>query len=403
MDGEELRFRVTCELRKAAGRVRSAVAPPRWRRGHLARLLATGQLEARCCRRRNARCARAIGPPRIARWRPISRPARHDSRSIRARSMRCAARITRRFPDAAADASRRAERVLAGRYDLLGYRDLPFGTPPAWHKDPVHNREAPAGYWSAIPYLAPQSGDHKVIWEINRHQHWLMLARAHQLTGEPRYYDAFVEQLEHWLAANPPLQGINWASMLELGFRSLSWIWSLHFFAAAAAGDPSSRTPWIVDLLLALDRQLTHIEHNLSRYFSPNTHLTGEALALYVAGCALPELRASARRVTIGRRILLEEIDRQINADGGHAELSAHYHRYSTDFYLLAALVGPRGWRRRRAGVRAGGAAAGDVSPHAGRRCTAGCRSSATTTADSSSRSAAVRRRTAATRSLPRR
>ena len=229
--------------------------------------------------------------------------------------------------------------MVRGRYDLLGYRELPFGAPPAWHRDPVHNRDAPSGYWSAIPYLAPQSGDHKVIWEINRHQHWLTLARAHQLTGEPRYYDAFVEQLEDWLARNPPLQGINWASMLELGFRSISWIWSLHLFAAAGAGDASARTPWVVDLLLALDRQLTHIEHNLSRYFSPNTHLTGEALALYVSGCALPELRASARRATIGRRILLDEIDRQINADGGHAELSAHYHRYSTDFYLLAALA----------------------------------------------------------------
>ena len=37
--------------------------------------------------------------------------------------------------------------------------------------------------------------------------------------------------------------------------------------------------------------------------------------------------------------MLLEEIDRQVNADGGHAELSGHYHRYSTDFYLLATVV----------------------------------------------------------------
>ncbi len=46
-----------------------------------------------------------------------------------------------------------------------------------------------------------------------------------------------------------------------------------------------------MDLLLALDRQLAHIEQNLSHYFSPNTHLLGEALALYVAGRALPMLR----------------------------------------------------------------------------------------------------------------
>ena len=65
------------------------------------------------------------------------------------------------------------------------------------------------------------------------------------------------------------------------------------------------RSPWLVDLLLALDRQLTHIEQNLSHYFSPNTHLLGEALALYVAGRVAAELAASERRAATGRRILV--------------------------------------------------------------------------------------------------
>src|SRR5262249_41823002 len=41
----------------------------------------------------------------------------------------------------------------------------------------------------------------------------------------------------------------------------------------------------------------------------------------------------------IGRRILLDEIDRQIAPDGGHAERSTHYQRYALDFYLLALIV----------------------------------------------------------------
>src|SRR5262249_55599499 len=101
----------------------------------------------------------------------------------------------------------------------------------------------------------------------------------------------------------------------------------------------SSETPWLVDLLIALDRQLTHVEQNLSYYFSPNTHLTGEALGLYVAGRALPELAASERRADTGRHILLDEARRQIAADGGHCERSTHYHRYTLDFYLLATIV----------------------------------------------------------------
>src|SRR6185295_12377543 len=105
----------------------------------------------------------------------------------------------------------------------------------------------------------------------------------------------FVDQLEDWIRRNPPMRGINWASMLELGLRSISWLWSLHFFAAAAPDDRPGDAPWIVDLLVGLDRQLSHVAHNLSTYFSPNTHLSGEALALYTAGTALPELTASTR------------------------------------------------------------------------------------------------------------
>src|SRR5262249_40212609 len=132
------------------------------------------------------------------------------------------------------------------------------------------------------------------------------------------------------------LTGINWASMLELALRSISWLWALQFFATT---DWSDSAPWIVDLLLGIDRQLAHVEHNLSYYFSRNTHLIGEALALYVASRALPELPAGGRGDAIGRRVLVAEIDRQIAGDGGHCERSAHYHRYTLDFYLLALAI----------------------------------------------------------------
>jgi hypothetical protein len=70
--------------------------------------------------------------------------------------------------------------------------------------------------------------------------------------------------------------------------------------------------------------------------------LTGEALALYVVGTALPELARSRRWTETGRRILVREIDRQIHRDGGHVEGSTHYHRYTLDIYLLALLTATR-------------------------------------------------------------
>ena len=241
--------------------------------------------------------------------------------------------IRRAFPFAADDAAARGEALVAGRHSLLGYADLEFD---GWNHDPVHQRRSPSLFWSSVPYLDARCGDHKIIWERNRHQHWLALGRAYWLTGNAAFRSQVIAELSSWLDANPPLIGINWASMLELGFRTISWLWALQFFAD---GTDHDQDPWIVDLLLGLDRQLEHIEHNLSYYFSPNTHLTGEALALYVTGRALPELRASRRRSAIGRRILVAEIARQIESDGGHRERSTHYHRYTLDFYLLALAV----------------------------------------------------------------
>jgi hypothetical protein len=325
MDAAELRFRASSALRNAVDRARVTVAPPAWNRRDL-RLHGDGLEEAR--RRLTAGdwlgAHAAIG--RYLRERPALFPIHPASVAD------LATVIASAF--GTAGARQLADGIAGGRYDLLGYRDVAVGTPPDWHRDPVNDRRAPLLFWDAVPYLDTACGDHKVTWELNRHQNFLALGRAFALTNDARYYREFVRQLASWIDANPPLQGTNWASMLELAFRSLSWLWALHFFAGAAhEGDEQ---PWLVDLLLAMDRQLLHVEHNLSRYFSPNTHLTGEALALYAAGRVLPELGDAGRRAAMGRAVLIDEAARQVNADGGHAELSAHYHRYSTDFYLFA-------------------------------------------------------------------
>jgi hypothetical protein len=322
--------------------MRAAVKPPRWNRGDLAAALRGRDSDTPDVRR--ARAALKQGRFADAHAALALHFSTRSPRFPLAPGMlpQLSGEIAATFPDAAAHAVARADRMLQGRYDILGYRDVDFGTPPDWHRDPVHGREAPMAFWSRVPYLDPQFGDHKIIWEINRHQHWLGLGRAYHLTRDRRYYEAFVTELGDWMVRNPPLEGVNWASMLELAFRSLSWIWALHCFAPAAVDDPPGARPWTVDLLLGLDRQQTQIAHNLSQYFSPNTHLSGEALAIFAAGIALPEFTASRKRAHLGRRVLVHEATRQVNADGAHAELSAHYHRYSTDFYLLATLVARR-------------------------------------------------------------
>lgn len=330
----EARWRTATAGHRLWQRARTSIGGSRWHRGDLRHALRAGAPALDAARasdwagaHRALSLALQMDPPRF----PIGPSLRESVR----------ARLAAYAPAAPTQARARAERVLQGRFDLLGYDDLRFDAPngaaPDWHLDPVHARRAPRGFWSAVPFLDPQCGDHKVIWELNRQQHLLTLGRAYWLTGDERYRRVAVDHLVDWIVQNPPLIGINWASMLELGFRSISWLWAMHFFARA---DPASdERPWLVDVVLALDRQLRHIERNLSYYFSPNTHLLGEALALYVAGRSLTWLARSERYADTGRDILLQEVARQIGADGGHLERSMHYQRYTLDFYVLALVM----------------------------------------------------------------
>jgi heparinase II/III-like protein len=340
MSRHEWQWRAGEALHRVIERTRARAVAPRWNRGDIGGLLTKAALDG---------CANEItrgdwaGVHQALAAQMTSRRARFALDPASAPALReC---VLAQWPDARQDAAARADRLLQGRYDFLGYRDVQCARNGRldWHFDPIHDRQAPRVFFADVPFLDPGIGDHKVIWELNRHQHWLQLGRAAWLTGHDKYSHAIVTQLDDWLAQNPPLMGVNWASMLEISLRALSWTWALHFllgqrpFGSWELGVGSS--PWLVDMLVALDRQLTHVERHLSYYFSPNTHLTGEALALYVAGTALPELASSERWVETGRSVLLAEIEKQILPDGGHAERSTHYQRYTLDFYLLATLT----------------------------------------------------------------
>ncbi len=228
---------------------------------------------------------------------------------------------------------KRAERACAGRFDLLGHRGLSFETESEaidWRLDPLSGKRATFAHWSALDPIDPLGGgDVKVTWELNRHSHFVTLGQAYWLTNDERFVASFIAQALSWMDANPPGMGVNWMSSLEAAFRAIAWIWALHL----CAGSPLMTADFISRSLKQLIAHGRHIESFLSRYFSPNTHLTGEALGLIYLGSAFPELqRAKSWRET-GLNILLEQAPLQLRPDGVYFEQSSYYHRYTADFY----------------------------------------------------------------------
>jgi len=243
--------------------------------------------------------------------------------------------LRERVPGQAEQIVHQAEKICQHRFDLLGYEDLDYGSPLDWHLDPVHGKRAPEKMFYKVRYLDfDEAGDSKITWELNRHQHFVTLAKAHRLTGNARFADEILRQWRQWQAHNPYPIGINWASSLEVAFRSLSWIWTYHLLEGSA-GLPDFRDEWLRGLAL----HGRHIERYLSTYFSPNTHLLGEGVGLFFLGVLCPELPDAERWQSLGWEIIVRESDRQIRADGFHFEQSTYYHVYALDFFLHSAVL----------------------------------------------------------------
>jgi hypothetical protein len=259
--------------------------------------------------------------------------------------------LRKHLPDEANQILREADEICGRRFRLLGYENLDFSFDQGgddckdvhfkhidWHLDPVHGKRAALEPWFKIPFLDFAAiGDHKVTWELNRHQHLVTLAKARLLSGETKYTSELTAQWRSWIEANPYPLGIQWASTLEVAFRSLSWIWVDKLLTGAAECEEFRS-----QLAPALAFHGRYIERYLSTYFSPNTHLLGEALALFFLGTLFPQMPGAARWQESGWKIVRHEAERQVRPDGVYFEQSLYYHVYALDFFLYARLLAAR-------------------------------------------------------------
>jgi hypothetical protein len=228
-----------------------------------------------------------------------------------------------------------AQQILSRRFPLLG-TVVETGESIHWRRDYLNGIETAPLYLRRIPYLdVKRAGDHKLIWELNRHQHLVLLAQEFLLRPDEALLNEIQRQFESWQRGNPYQRGINWTSALEVAFRAISWIWILHF-AGEQMPDSCRRA-----IVAELYRHGRHLEYNLSVYFSPNTHLLGEAVALHALGVLFPQFPRSRQWVQRAGHIVEQQIERQIRADGSHFEQSSYYQIYAVDMVLFHRLLAP--------------------------------------------------------------
>lgn len=240
------------------------------------------------------------------------------------------------FSDSCDESILIADGILNNRIPLFS-ETIDCGERIDWHLEPHSGKRAPLDFYRDIDTLDSGAiGDAKYIWELNRQNYLMFLGKAYWLSGDEKYFLKWKEIILSWIGDNPYNRGINWESSLELSFRSINWIWSSCFFREKLRQDNDLQQK-IFD---ALYLHAHHIHGHLSYYFSPNTHLTGEALGLLYIGKSYPAMESAATWVSTAGKILERELGKQILGDGGYFEMATYYHKYTVDFYIHYLLLG---------------------------------------------------------------
>ena len=228
-----------------------------------------------------------------------------------------------------------AENILKHRFKVFD-RQISFNGPVNWHYDVLQHRSIPLRHWTEMNYYdANVVSEVKYVWELNRHQHFVTLARAYLLRDQEHLARELFQQWQHWIESNPFHQGLNWTSSLEMALRLISWTWALQM----AKQSHYLTADLFIKILQSIEQHARHICTHLSRYSSANNHLLGEALGLIYAGVYYPELHESAKWQNMGFDILFHHFPAQVHADGVIKEQSDYYLRYLFDYGVLAKMA----------------------------------------------------------------
>lgn len=173
-----------------------------------------------------------------------------------------------------------------------------------------------------------------VSMELNKHQHLGDLGRAYFLTGDERYAQEFVVEIEDWIERNPVNWGIGWLDAMTVAQRVISWLSALACFAQSdyMKGE---------DFVMVLKNLLLHcaylIESLQDRSARASRHIAA-ACALYLFSVTFPEFESTKRWKSRAQKVLESEASSQFCLDGVYRERSLGMQVLLTEFLLLTLI-----------------------------------------------------------------
>lgn len=235
------------------------------------------------------------------------------------------------------------ELLQKGEWQLFGWHTTFVGTPPQWHRDVFTGTEIPVrGSAHRLNHRhLPGGADVRSVWEINRWAEMTRLGMQAWLNDDEQALKTAQLWLVDWCDQNPPGQGINWTSPLEVALRLINFVWFdalvTAFLQDRHSDDIRIQQTELVRRIVPLHTAWTW--RYKSAGSSANNHLLGELVALVMAVSRWPALEKISCSSEITWKSLEREILHQFAEDGGSKEQALHYHLFAFDLAWQAVLV----------------------------------------------------------------
>lgn len=228
------------------------------------------------------------------------------------------------------DLLRRADDVIAHRFDLLGSGPTELGREIDWHRDFKSGRVWPLEHISKVTLSYPDASDIKVPWELSRFQHLPLLAAANLITADRRCLDEIGAQLTSWIATNPVEFGVNWACTMDVAIRGVNWVAAL-----ALCGEEAGDSPWFQAAVASLLLHARFIRGHLEYASARGNHYLSDVVGLLVIAGVFARSDEGRRWARWSARELGREFAHQVRADGCDHEASTSYHRLVTELFIV--------------------------------------------------------------------
>lgn len=239
-----------------------------------------------------------------------------------------------------ADTNLLADDGLSESLSIKAFGYIPYhihGDKPNWFYSPLTQKafKDVETVWHKIPDFDDSVGDIKGVWEASRFDWLIKFAEHERHHQDGKGLLTLDSWLNDWCEKNPAYLGPNWKCGQEASIRVM------HLVTALIGLNKLNNVN--TNLLSLIEIHLKRIAPTLSYAIAQdNNHGTSEAVALYIGGSVLNNMKPTKRYSNwqhLGEKWLSNRADKLIMKDGGFSQYSVNYHRVMLDSYCLAEIV----------------------------------------------------------------